>query len=293
MTNNLFNGVSFDTIASDMGLTADELHARMIAFCGGCDAYDNADLAAFMEEYFPEVLKEYEEDAEYFEQDEAEEDAEDAEVTFGIPTFECLEDNAGGIHLFVMDDEGQPRVVFSGFEYQPAGSLLSALKELQEDRQAWTCWDNAETEDVEEFYVRLTEYSDPIATLDDHGYIDIYESECYIDSRKQLGVPEGLGHVVVGSHDWGLIQSGKMIAIMAVEAARSVGRAEAEKQINKGTVVAYTDLEEHAESYAAEWFPDDEEEKAVFLGMVRNADPVNNWYREEVDGKVIWIEALL
>lgn len=51
------------------------------------------------------------------------------------------EDNAGGLFLFIMDDNDVTLHAYTGFEYEP-GSLMNAIHDLQNDSEAYELWEN-------------------------------------------------------------------------------------------------------------------------------------------------------
>lgn len=51
------------------------------------------------------------------------------------------EDNAGGLFLFITDDNDITLHAYTGFEYEP-GSLMNAIHDLQNDSEAYELWEN-------------------------------------------------------------------------------------------------------------------------------------------------------
>lgn len=66
------------------------------------------------------------------------------------------EDSAGGLYLFILDDNDEITHAYGNFEYDP-GSLTNALHELEEDREAYVYWGSDICEihgaDVDDFCV--------------------------------------------------------------------------------------------------------------------------------------------
>ena len=63
--------------------------------------------------------------------------------------FECYEDNAGGLFLFIMDGD-KPIEMFMGFEHFEKGALKEALDNID----CYRDWDNAISQKIAN--VRLT-----------------------------------------------------------------------------------------------------------------------------------------
>ena len=51
------------------------------------------------------------------------------------------EDNAGGLFLFITDNNDITLHAYTGFEYEP-GSLVNAIHDLQNDSEAYELWEN-------------------------------------------------------------------------------------------------------------------------------------------------------
>jgi hypothetical protein len=51
------------------------------------------------------------------------------------------EDNAGGLFLFITDDNDITLHAYTGFEYEP-GSLMNVIHDLQNDPEAYELWEN-------------------------------------------------------------------------------------------------------------------------------------------------------
>ena len=69
--------------------------------------------------------------------------------------FEVLEDNGGGLTLFVFDENGKVEYAHTGFEYIP-GELKNCIEELKNDANPIEEWDN-NMDDFENVYDSFTE----------------------------------------------------------------------------------------------------------------------------------------
>lgn len=87
---------------------------------------------------------------------------------------EIYEDNAGGLYLCVLEQDGKCKRIFGNWEYCGAGILKEALEELAQDEFAFNCWDGDLSleldKDVEELY-------DEISSLNEL----IYDGDFYYD----------------------------------------------------------------------------------------------------------------
>ena len=54
--------------------------------------------------------------------------------------YEVIEDNGGGLHLAVFDDNNKVAYIHSGYEYTK-GSLVSSIEELKSDNNCMENWD--------------------------------------------------------------------------------------------------------------------------------------------------------
>ena len=64
-------------------------------------------------------------------------------------------------------------------------------------------------------------------------------------------------------------------------------RSEAEKHLERGTVV-FDDLEEHFSDYMAEWGMDEEEQEKI-QEMIRSKKPLPDWGVVQDEGKTFYI----
>ena len=102
--------------------------------------------------------------------------------------FECYEDNAGGLYLFIMDGN-QPIEMFMNYEYFEKGSLKEAIDNID----CYRDWDNAVSQKIADGEVDFTiEYAyeglqDPECDLiaDNDG---IYLDRCGSGAEDALGM---------------------------------------------------------------------------------------------------------
>jgi hypothetical protein len=71
-------------------------------------------------------------------------------------SFEVIEDNGGGITLFVFDDSGKVEYAHTGYEYH-VGQLTDDLKALAKGSNPAEDWDGAE-EDPQRMYDQMISY---------------------------------------------------------------------------------------------------------------------------------------
>ena len=77
-----------------------------------------------------------------------------------VEEFEVYENNAGALFLAIMEGN-RCKAIFENWEYmEQDGSLLEAIGQLQEDPDAWRCWEG-------DCYERLHEQEDYPGTLED------------------------------------------------------------------------------------------------------------------------------
>ena len=62
--------------------------------------------------------------------------------------YEAIEDNAGGIRLYIMDGEKRDLACIGHWEETPDGTLMDAIHELHDDPEAWKCWELMGQDDI-------------------------------------------------------------------------------------------------------------------------------------------------
>lgn len=64
--------------------------------------------------------------------------------------YEVYEDNAGGLYLCIMSEEGKCIRIYDGWEYGYPGNLLKAIRKLQEYQEGYEDWGPDMSEKIEE-----------------------------------------------------------------------------------------------------------------------------------------------
>lgn len=97
-----------------------------------------------------------------------------------INKYEVYEDNAGGLYMCILDDEGDILRIFDSFERGERGILKAAIKELEDDPDAYESWD-----------CDLVEYC--------KGEADIYELYSMIQHMTMIADNDGIEVLVMGT----------------------------------------------------------------------------------------------
>lgn len=95
--------------------------------------------------------------------------------------YEVYEDNAGGLYLCIMGNDGQCERIFENFEYGQAGILCDAISQLEADATAYEEWDGDLVKRIQDDGLNVTAQS-----LYDNGLGDLIAESGYISSNMGL-----------------------------------------------------------------------------------------------------------
>lgn len=127
--------------------------------------------------------------------------------------FEVYEDNGGGIHMAILEENGDAIAIFSGFECGEKGILLDAINQLGEDEDAWKGWDGDTVEaanadggkpeydeeynvvgyepyTIEEVYNEIEENDDLISEEDFDGICTLYVNKMGAAGGHVFNLPD-------------------------------------------------------------------------------------------------------